>query len=153
MKLGIAKSAPANESGVSELEKRNASLASHANCPEQQQLLHGSSLPARFPSRSRRSGVLRAESKSLKRQLVCSCVLYLRAHQFARCPIIANAVRANGGAVFFERLVGKNKAGLRLLWVDSNKEGEPGRGGRSGGQSLVQRLAPFRQMLTEGMLV
>lgn len=32
------------------------------------------------------------------------------------------AANVNGGAVFFERLVGKNKAGLWLLWVDSKRK-------------------------------
>lgn len=37
--------------------------------------------------------------------------------------------------MFFEKLVGKNKAGLWLLWVDSNKEAEPGSRGRLVGRA------------------
>lgn len=37
--------------------------------------------------------------------------------------------------MFFEKLVGKNKAGLWLLWVVSNKEAEPGSRGRLVGRT------------------
>lgn len=75
----------------------------------------------------------------------------LLTHHFTQRPINANAITFNGGAMFFEKLVGKNKAGLWLLWVYSNKEGDPGSRGRTNHRKKMTILISVNTLVLFGV--